>query len=1480
MKNRAAQFFNYFSLLIPISLVIVYALVSFYGFSSLMEANQWVERTHTIISSTTEIEKLIGDLELGERGFLITGNEAFLEPYTLADKALHKKIEQTKALVNHNPTQIKILESVESLLKRWLNEVANREISERKNIASSTKYLKTLQDHLKKDVKKDILNRIITDTKTLNALFPTANHSPGHTLSLQLSANLLTIQSAHRSFLLTGEDVFLTTFYKGLEDLPAQIEALHQVIDLSFDQSKEAQNGLISENAIPLQFDHHYARRILNQVTLYVNEWVESSATSEINWRRESDKYGIYIEEAILRLERGSGKAIMDELKTQLEAFKVSEQNLMDQRKTEASYDANRSLLIISAGALLIFTLVIITLYASFRLKRNSRSLEIESAKLKESESVSRSIVDTALDCIITINTSGIILSCNTAVERVFGYNTPELLGQNIKQLMPEHYAQAHDGYIASHISSGIKKSIWRGRELVAKRKDGAEFPIYISIGSADTIEGRIFIGYIRDISQQKLAQTELQRVNDDLTAQNWLRTQVAAITELTQGATDMQLMCDKVISKLSELIGAGHGVIYVSEIFDNNRIKNLSLTGSFAFQQRKNLVDKINIGEGLVGQCAKERKPILLTEVPADYIKINSALGEQTPLNIVAVPILFEHLLVGVIELASFQPITEKHLQMLHQVSENIGIVINNIRNMERTNALLEKMQRQSEELQLKQAELKKTNESLEQQASLLRNSQEELKQQSEELIVSNEELEEKQEALQKQNLKIEEAKKQMEVKARELANASKYKSEFLANMSHELRTPLNSLLLLSKSLYDNREGNLTESQVEDARIIYEGGNDLLALINDIMDLSKVEAGKLNIQIEDINIDNLIRNIKNLFGPVAADRGISFIVKVDGEFSENLDGFLQFTSDSQRLEQILKNLLSNAFKFTEQGSVTLNILKPRQGTKFRSSQLTPASTIGFSVTDTGIGIPIEKQQAIFEAFQQQDGSTSRKYGGTGLGLTISRELAKLLGGEIHLYSREGEGSSFTLYLPMQAQENTSDGASTTYPTRPQTANQSEAHKANKGAHTTDRTAQNTSQYSTGPVVPTFITDDRQYITDTEKTILIIEDDAHFATFLRNLVRKSGYKCLVTNEGRNGLYLATEYEPDGILLDMGLPDIHGSQVLEQLKFSLRTRHIPVQIISGYQDMKHEALNQGAIGYLTKPATEEQLNNALHEIGSFAHAEIKKILLVEDDEGNQRAVTKLLDNAALTICCVNNGAEACKEILTLNYDCVILDLQLPDMSGFDVINSIHQQKSNNLPPIIVYTGKELTDAESAELDKYAATIVIKGAGSPERLLDDVSLFLHSIDTRLERDGKQGICFLHDEDAVLNQRKILLVDDDMRNAYALSKKLIEVGLQVDLASNGQEAVDMLKSDSSYELILMDVMMPVMDGYKATKMIRGMPEYKNVPIIALTAKAMMEDRQKCLEAGASEYLMKPIDFDKLHSLLRIWLFKRTCA
>ncbi len=740
------------------------------------------------------------------------------------------------------------------------------------------------------------------------------------------------------------------------------------------------------------------------------------------------------------------------------------------------------------------------------------------------------------------------------------------------------------------------------------------------------------------------------------------------------------------------------------------------------------------------------------------------------------------------------------------------------------------EGLAQQAEELAQQAEELKQTNEELEQQTL-------NLKQQQEELQMTNEELEEQTQSLEMKNKEVESAKNNIEQKTRQLEISSKYKSEFLANMSHELRTPLNSLLILSKDLSENRKKNLDSIQVESAEIIYKSGHDLLVLINEVLDLSKIEAGKMAVNVENISLKNFTNELVRDFKHLAQQKGLKLNVKLGKELPESI------RSDSQRLNQILKNLLSNAIKFTEKGSVSIGL-----------GRYTEDSVI-ISVTDTGIGIMEDKQTAIFEAFQQAEGGTSRKYGGTGLGLSISRELTKLLGGEIKVSSKLNEGSTFSLIIPLEIQNEE----------EPVKADVVRAPVLYKPRSENDMTFLNYPG----------IKDDREILTKDDKVVLIIEDDLKFGSILLKQANSKGFKCVSATTGEDGLLLAVKYKPQAIILDMGLPGIKGSQVLHELKANPSIRHIPVHIISA-NDRTLDAIKEGAVEYLMKPIDKRDLEETFTRIENFINRKIKNLLIIEDNENSRKAMRVLIGNGDVKCFEAATGEEAITLYEKNQIDCIILDIGLPDMSGFDLIHKLENIKGHSMPPIIVYTGKELTKEENNELQKYAESIIIKGVKSEERLLDETALFLHRTISNLPKSKQLIINNLYDKEALFHSKKILLVDDDMRNVFALSKILQERGMDVIKADNGKNALDMLEKHSDIDMVLMDIMMPEMDGYEAMKRIRSQIKFRNLPIIALTAKAMKEDKQKCIDAGANDYITKPIDVERLLSLMRVWLSK----
>jgi CheY-like chemotaxis protein/signal transduction histidine kinase/HAMP domain-containing protein len=976
------------------------------------------------------------------------------------------------------------------------------------------------------------------------------------------------------------------------------------------------------------------------------------------------------------------------------------------------------------------------------------------------------------------------------------------------------------------------------------------------------TVEAQGEVAALKDNINEMIL--NLKDTTQKNTEQDWLKTNLARFTRMLQGQRDMKTVAQMVLSELAPLVNAQQGVFYVNQ--SDNGQPVMKLLGGYAYSKRKHLANEFHPGEGLVGQCTLERERILVTNVPSNYVHVSSGLGEAAPNNIVVLPVLFEGEAKAVIELSTFHTFSDTHLTFLDQLTESIGIVLNTIEANTRTEDLLQQSQSLAAELQSQQDELKKTNEQLEQQAESLRESEELLKSQQEELQQTNEELQEKAELLARQkaeveakNREVEEARWEMEEKAEQLALTSKYKSEFVANMSHELRTPLNSMLILSRQLAENGDDNLSEKQVQFAETIHSSGSDLLSLINDILDLSKIESGMMGIEVSDASIDDITVQLERNFHQLASDKNLGFFI----ELGDKLNPIV--ITDDKRLQQILMNLLSNAFKFTEQGNVVLRIAPAAKDEKYDLETLNRADeVIAFAVRDTGIGIPSEKQRIIFEAFQQADGTTSRKYGGTGLGLSISREIARLLGGEIRVSSTPGQGSTFTLYLPRTYEVARAMAA-------PLHRNPRREYRAIEAAWTPAETFDNELAMMSNDSPQ--ILDDRNEIEEGDRVVLIVEDDLNFARILLDLTRGKGFKGIVATTGGAALALANKYMPTAITLDIKLPDRDGWTILDRLKHDSRTKHIPVHIISVEKE-RRRALRQGAVGHLHKPVRNDELAVTFDTIASFAAGNARKLLVVEDDDVQRMSVVELIGNGDVNTTAVATGQEALNKLQQEEFDCVVLDLKLPDMTGFELIEKLQSNGQSNIP-IIIYTGKELTRKEERHLKQVATSIIIKEADSPERLLAQTALFLHRVEANLPEPKRRMIEQLNRKDPVLAGRKVLIVDDDVRNIFALTSALEAYNMKVVHAENGQKGIDLLKATPGIEAVLMDIMMPEMDGYEAISAIRDMDEFRKLPIIALTAKAMKADRDHCLAVGASDYISKPLDIDQLLSLLRVWLY-----
>jgi len=937
-----------------------------------------------------------------------------------------------------------------------------------------------------------------------------------------------------------------------------------------------------------------------------------------------------------------------------------------------------------------------------------------------------------------------------------------------------------------------------------------------------------------------------LKLARDNEINRRWFRQGLVDLDNSIRGEFDIKKMTESIISHTTTYTSSLIGALYLS---DSNG--NLEYYAGHAIGPKHK--KKILYGEGLAGAVAKSGNSITYSDIPKDYLNISSSLGDALPKEIFIVPIKYNNQVIGVMELAKDRAFTIIERELIERIAENIGVSINMAKAQSKVNELLVQTQKQAEELQQQQEELRVSNEELEEQTKMLQISEKKLQQQQEELRVTNEELEERSSAIEnqrdemkRQNEIIKKAQAEVVLKAKALEEASRYKSEFLANMSHELRTPLNSILILSQLLSEDKFKNLNEKQIEYSKTIYMSGNNLLKLINDILDLSKIEAGRFEISIESIDVKELVKEIETEVAPIAANKNITFDVEIDKWVPDHIN------TDMMKVSQVLKNLLSNAVKFTEKGGVVLGVKLNENDETINNVDYKKGELLHLSVKDTGVGIPQDKIEHIFEAFRQVDGTTSRKYGGTGLGLTISKKLCSMLGGEIRIDSKIDEGATFSVLLPIT----NAVGSVMEYMT-PQVE---------------DISSENVSAVDSIPKSKKTFEKDENLL--DKEVLLIIEDDPNFVTILKEIAEGRGFAAVTASDGEEGLYLADYYKPKAILLDISLPGIDGFEVMRRLKENSETKSIPVHFISA-TDMTMKAMHMGAVGFLTKPVTTAGLEDAFLKIEEIINKTVKNLLVVEDNDIQRNSIVELIGNGDVVTTAVATGEEAYNLLMTKDFDCMILDLGLEDMDGLQFLNRITNNKDIKEIPVIVYTGKDLTQSEEKVLHQYAGSIIIKGARSPERLLAETSLFLHRIEKNLP-DEKKKMLNITSGESVLLDKTILIVDDDMRNVFALSSVLEENGMKVVMAQNGKEGVEKALGDEKIDLILMDIMMPVMDGYEATREIRKDKRGEKLPIIALTAKAMASDRTKCIEAGANEYMAKPVNIDKLLSLLRVWLYK----
>ncbi|MES2829587.1 MAG: response regulator [Bacteroidota bacterium] len=960
-----------------------------------------------------------------------------------------------------------------------------------------------------------------------------------------------------------------------------------------------------------------------------------------------------------------------------------------------------------------------------------------------------------------------------------------------------------------------------------------------------------------RTFDQQKLIEAkitesniELARISAENEQKNWLLSGTTSLNEAMRGEQEIDELSGNIISEICNYLKAPLGALF---LLSSASKKTYAFSAGYAYQRSKNTLLEYRNGEGLVGQTASEKKFKVINDVPSDYIKVNSGLGNMAPSSIFLLPVTFEDSTLAVVEIGLTSAPDEITVLFLNTIAENIGVALNSAIARVKLRELFEQTQQQAEELESQQEELRTTNEELMYKSEQLQASEEELRVQQEELRQTNAELEEKAQQLEEQNILVNQSREAMSLKAEELEISSKYKSEFLANMSHELRTPLNSILILARILKENRPENLNDDQIKYAGVIHNAGNDLLTLINDILDLSKIESGKIDLTIEPVEPEEIKVNIESLFAELARSKKIRFTTVVEQNLPEAI------LSDQARLEQIIKNLLSNAFKFTpEHGEINFEIANAPQNALYFSDQLknTKEKIVAISVKDSGIGIPLEKQKLIFEAFQQADGSTSRKYGGTGLGLSISKELAHILGGEIQITSEPNIGSTFTLFIPERNASATEQNI-----------------KLNLEEETT------ISSFSKQQPVAAILPVLQQTKSNDEQTLLIVEDDPIFAEVLSDYALEKGFKPIVANRGDTGLEMALAELPDAIVLDIMLPVMDGWQILKKLKADPRTKHIPVHMMSAGNEREERAKSEGAIGFLKKPVEKEELEEAF-DLLSAAHIKynLRKVLVIEDQELQSRILTEQLTSKGVEVKQAFTGEEALDLLRDQTFDCIILDLKLPDISGFDLLDKIKTQPELVHVPVIINTAMELDQEKMDKILRYTEAMVLKTNKSNDRLIDEVSLFMNKLKKDngkpaaiVTKTAEKGFSTI---EKALKNKTVLITDDDMRNIFALSSALQLYDMNILIANNGLQAIDRLNENDNIDIVLMDIMMPEMDGYEAMTAIRKEKKYARLPIIALTAKAMKNDREKCIEAGANDYISKPVDMDKLLSMLRVWL------
>lgn len=1482
-----------------ILLLITFAVVIYFSISKLLDTSNMVIHTEKVISSGHQLTEELLNLETGERGFLITGNPDFLEPYNDSIKSIAQTLNDAKKLVSDNPNQARILDQIDKLTNKWIISVGKRAIDLRQQVDDNALGRKDLENIMSLGKGKEIFDKIREILEQQTRVFKKSNNHKALTIVVSIAKDMVDQQTGQRGFLVTGKDSFLEPYYQGQKNIKTHLADLHLIIDNAYDRKK--------------------IQEYIKTVDALADRWVEEIGNPAIELRNEVNNGLIDLKEIELTINKKAGKNILDNIRSILGSMNFEFKRANNEHGMKLIIEIAKNMVDMETGVRgylitgnkeflepfingkkeihihfkLLYTLIndafnidamrryindVEELAATWltnsakpeidiRRKINETTTSFEDVKDFISQKQGKNIMDE-----IRVHLNNFIANENVLMHKRKNKSASSTKATVLIVSIGVCFAIVLILIFNWFISRSITKPISKFSNVVKSIAEG-DLTGTINIVSDDEI-GEL----AKNFTKMAYNLCSAQNSQDKL---NWLSTSRVNFDDKIRGILNLKILAQKTINFLAKLLDAQVGAFY---LVTQGNAEQFNFLAGYACKKEDSQYKNFDQGESLLGQATVEKGIILFNDVPEDYTvnNISSATGETKPKDIIILSVTFQDEVLGVIELGTAHKFTEIQITFLKQIIDGIGIAINSAMFNVKLQELLRTSEAQGEELLTQQEELKQSNEELEESEANLQAQQEELKSSNEELLESEYRLQAQQEELEASNRELEEKTNNLlvqqeeiklknidiEEKARDLALSSKYKSEFLANMSHELRTPLNSILLLSKFLFDNDNNNLTNDQVEMAQNISLSGTELLNMIDDILDLAKIESGKTELHIETINLEELTNYVERNFKHSTQEKGLELKIEIDPNIQQTI------STDTQRLEQVIKNFMSNSLKFTKQGSITFSITQPTNINNLKGTK-NISNCIAISVSDTGIGIPKEQQKVIFEAFKQADGSTNRVYGGTGLGLSISRELALLMGGQIILKSEDGVGSTFTICLPANYKPTSLDQTSgkpveilkdNIFAPDPQPT----ITISQETIPTPQETVVKTKEVTQTIVIP----DDREGLSPDDRSLLIIEDDSIFAKILLTHGRTTGYKCLVALDGETGLELANKYNPSAIILDIVLPGIDGWIVMDNLKNNPKTRHIPVHIFSA-EDNKKTAMKIGAIGFITKPVSRESLDNSFKQIEQFVSETPKRLLLVEDDKIAAVSIKKLLGNGDITISVSTTGKEAFDKLKDEHFDCMVLDLGLPDISGFDLLDKIKHDKYLTDIPVIIYTGKDLSKETEIKLEQFAESIIIKGVKSPERLLDEVSLFLHRIESNLPKEKQKMIRMVHDKEQYLKNRKILLVDDDMRNVFALKSILSKHGMQIIVETNGYECLEFLEKEPHVDLILMDIMMPKMDGYETMRRIRAQEKLKRLPIIALTAKAMKEDRAKCIESGANDYLTKPVDMDKLLSLIRVWLY-----